>query len=195
MASSPYRQPRPTWAGQCVPFALLVVMLLGTLCWGAQGLSDVQKQQLRVHQQLLESLTDGRFSVEQQYKMVYGLVAKANALDRDRNRKVAETLASNARELRERNEARAQELLKAAQAYKRYSEINQQIVHSFEQGTRAEVDRAISELLKLGEHIQKLTGQPAPREWFTPREVEAMAVKDMLARREAQQQQQQKKAQ
>jgi|GEM_PF-2841828 len=183
-------RPRGGWAVPLAAgFVAVAALALGPTCL-ADGLSDVQKQQVQVDMTILAKLQ--AYSLEQQFKMVYGLVAKANERDRDRNRKYAEQLLAKAEELRTRNDAGSQEYLKAARAHKLVSDVNHKIAKAFEENDQQKMDDGIVELDAALQQAGKVTGKPVARDWFTPAEAENYAMAEITKRRQAAQNPQQR---
>lgn len=164
--------------------ALLAMALLAAgRARGAEGLSDIQRQQVQLHITILSKLQ--AYSLEQQFQQVYGLIAKANERDAAANQKRAAAFLAKAEEVRDKNQAAVQEYLKAARAYKALAEINQKIVRAFGKKDQQAMDQAIKELDAALAQTARLTGQPVGRDWFTASEAEDYALTELGRRRQA----------
>ena len=167
------------------PLHLLTLILVALALGGApfcvaDGLSDIQKQQLQVHQTILSKLQ--AYNPDQQFKMVYGLIAKANERDRERNLKYVENLVAKAEEVRRKGQGQGQEYLKMAHGYKAIADVNQKVVKGFAAGDREAMDKALTELQGICAQVEKATGKAVLRDWFTPDESEGYALGEMLKR-------------
>lgn len=170
-------------------FLPAVLLTATALSLAAQGISDIQQEQLKIHTVILNRLR--AYTPDQQFKMVYGVVAKANERDRDRNRRQAETLMAKANEISAKNPTVARNHARLARAYAAIAELNHKVVQEITNGDQEAANRTIGELVTAYQQAAAMEGKPSQRDWYTPYESETLALTEM--QRQKQQQQQQKK--